>query len=216
MPDGADLEHHHAHGVSDDVVELTGDPGALLCHREAGSRLTFAFGVLSAFFSRFGLLGALTERVARDPGDHEPERDEDEVADRLWTGDVVDDSHDPDEDEDQTGTCLQPAPQVPEQERARQPDDAEAADEREQQSVAERDRRGQEPIHSRGGEREAPTCKSGRTRTATVGMEIQSVVGGAPGASRPTTSSSMPAIARNAISSSNQYSRVTSRMRLMR
>ena len=60
---------------------------------------------------------------------------------------------------------IRPAPafsgfaQVPEQERGCQPDDAEAADEREQQSVAERDRRGQEPIGSRGGKREAPARK---------------------------------------------------------
>ena len=55
--------------------------------------------------------------------------------------------------------------------------------------------------------------KSGSTRTPTAGTENHKVVAGAPGESRPTTSSSMPAIARTAISSSNQYSRATCRIR---
>ena len=42
MPDGADLEHHHADGVGDDVVELAGDPRALLRHRDACCRFTLA------------------------------------------------------------------------------------------------------------------------------------------------------------------------------
>ena len=86
MPDGADLEHHHAHGVGDDVVELTGDPRTLLGHRDACSRLALALGVDGAFFRRFGLLGTLTQCVARDPGDHEPEGNEDVVADRRGPG----------------------------------------------------------------------------------------------------------------------------------
>ena len=44
--------------------------------------------------------------------------------------------------------------------------------------------------------------------------QITADVGGAPGESRPTTSSSMPANARKATSSSNQYSRATYRIRL--
>ena len=111
-----------------------------------------------AHFRRFGLLGTLTQRVARDPGDHEPEGNEDEVADRL-TWDVVDDDHDSNEHDDQARACLQRIPQIPEQKRACQPDDAEAADEREQHSVAERDRRGQKPVASRSGERKAPACE---------------------------------------------------------
>jgi membrane protease YdiL (CAAX protease family) len=42
VPDGADLENHHADGVRDDVVELTRDPRALFCHRDARSRLSVA------------------------------------------------------------------------------------------------------------------------------------------------------------------------------
>ena len=48
------------------------------------------------------------------------------------------------------------------------------------------------------------------------GTENQRLVSGAPGKLRPTTSSSMPAIARTAISSSNQYSRATYWIRFMR
>ena len=44
VPDGADLEHHDAHGVGDDVVELAGDPRALLRHRDACRRLALALG----------------------------------------------------------------------------------------------------------------------------------------------------------------------------
>ena len=157
VPDGADLEHHHADGVGDDVVELAGDPCTLLCHRDACGRLALALGLGRALFRRFGLLGTLTQGVARDPGDHEPEGNEDEVADWQWAGDVVDDDHDSDEHDDQAHACLQRIPQVPEQERACQPDEAEAADERQQQSVAERDRRGQDPVGSRRGERKAST-----------------------------------------------------------
>ena len=215
MPDGADLENHHADGVGDDVVELTGDPRALLRHRDACGRLPLAFCLRCSLFRRFSLLRTLTQGVARDPGDHVPEGNEDEVARRL-TGDVVDDDHDSDERDDQARACLQWIPQIPEQKRACQPDDAEAADERKQHSVAERDRHRQEPIGSRSAKGKRRRASRSSTRTPTVGIAIQSAVGGAAGESRPTTSSSMPAIARNAISSSNQYSRATYRIRLTR
>ena len=71
VPDGADLEHHHADGVGDDVVELACDPRALLRHRDARRRLALALGLGRAFFRRFGLLGALAQGVACEPGDHE-------------------------------------------------------------------------------------------------------------------------------------------------
>jgi len=50
-------------------------------------------------------------------------------------------------------------------------------------------------------------------KRAIAGMENHRVVVGAPGESRPTTSSSMPAIAMTAISSSNQYSRTRALIR---
>ena len=48
VPDGADLEHHHADGVGDDVVELARDPRALLRHRDACGRLALALGLRRA------------------------------------------------------------------------------------------------------------------------------------------------------------------------
>ena len=48
VPDGADLEHHHADGVGDDVVELARDPRTLLRHRDACRRLALALGVRRA------------------------------------------------------------------------------------------------------------------------------------------------------------------------
>ena len=65
----ADLEHHDAHGVGDDVVELACDPRALLRHRDTRRRLALPLGPGRALFGRLGLLRALAERVARDPGD---------------------------------------------------------------------------------------------------------------------------------------------------
>ena len=57
VPDGADLEHHHAHGVGDDVVELAGDPRALLGHRDARRRLSLASRASGrAHLRRLGLL----------------------------------------------------------------------------------------------------------------------------------------------------------------
>ena len=45
VPDGADLEHHHADRVGDDVVELARDARALLGHRDACGRLALALGL---------------------------------------------------------------------------------------------------------------------------------------------------------------------------
>ena len=84
---GADLEHHHAHGMGDDVMELAGDPRALLGHRDPCGglslplgerrahlrRLSLALGEGRAHLRRLGLLRTLTQGVAGDPGDHEPE-----------------------------------------------------------------------------------------------------------------------------------------------
>ena len=56
VADGADLEHDHADRVGDDVVQLAGDPRALLGHRDAGRRLALALGVARALLRRLGLL----------------------------------------------------------------------------------------------------------------------------------------------------------------
>ena len=86
VPDGADLEHHHADCVGDDVVELARDPRALLRHRDPRCCLTVAFGPDRAFLGGLGLVGALTQGVAGEPGDDEPKGDEDEVAGRRRAG----------------------------------------------------------------------------------------------------------------------------------
>ena len=44
MPDGADLQHHHAHRVGDDVVQLARDPRTLLGDRDARRGLALALG----------------------------------------------------------------------------------------------------------------------------------------------------------------------------
>ena len=56
MPDGADLEHHHAHRVGDDVVQLARDPCPLLRYRDACGRLALAFGLRRADLGRLRLL----------------------------------------------------------------------------------------------------------------------------------------------------------------
>jgi hypothetical protein len=59
-------------------------------------------------------------------------------------------------------------------------------------------------------------AKSGSTMIAIAGTSNHSGVPGASGESRLSTSSSMPVIARNAISTSNPYLRATYPIRLTR
>ena len=80
---GADLEHHHAHGVGDDVVELARDPRALLRDGDPRRGLALPLRLRRARLGGLGLLGALAQREAREPGDPEQERDEDELAGRV-------------------------------------------------------------------------------------------------------------------------------------
>jgi hypothetical protein len=90
VPDGADLEHHHADGVGDDVVELARDPRALLGHGEAGGRLALPFCLARPLLRLLGLSGPLAQREAREPPDSEQHRDEDELSRSVpWI--VVDD-----------------------------------------------------------------------------------------------------------------------------
>jgi hypothetical protein len=49
---GADLEHHHAHGMGDDVMKLAGDPRALLGHRDPCGGLSLALGEHRAHLRR--------------------------------------------------------------------------------------------------------------------------------------------------------------------
>ncbi len=74
VPDGADLEHHHADGVGDDIVEFARNAGALLGNRDPGRRLALALGVCRAFFCGLRLHGSLAQRIARQPADREQQR----------------------------------------------------------------------------------------------------------------------------------------------
>ena len=85
VPDGADLQHHHAHGVGDDVVQLARDPRALLGDRDPRRRLALALGLGRAHLRRLGLLGPLAQGEAGEPADPEQQRDEDELA-GAWSG----------------------------------------------------------------------------------------------------------------------------------
>ena len=71
VPHGADVEHHHAHGVGDDVVQLARDPRALLRDGDARRRLTLALGVRRPLLRRLGLHGALAHGEAGQPRDRE-------------------------------------------------------------------------------------------------------------------------------------------------
>ena len=67
MPDGADLEHHDAHGVGHDVVQLPGDPGPLLGHGDACGRLALSFGLGGALLGSVRLLGPFMKRESDQP-----------------------------------------------------------------------------------------------------------------------------------------------------
>ena len=71
VPDGADLEHHHADRVGDDVVELARDPRALLGDGDARRRLALPLGLRRTLLGRLGLLGALAQGEAGEPADRE-------------------------------------------------------------------------------------------------------------------------------------------------
>ena len=60
-----DLQHHHAHRVGDDVVQLARDPRALLGDGDPRRRLALALGLRGARLGRLGLLGARAQREAR-------------------------------------------------------------------------------------------------------------------------------------------------------
>jgi hypothetical protein len=78
--------------------------------------------------------------------------------------DIVDDRQGAPEDDGKADPRLPVVAQVPEQERRGQPDDPDAADERDEQSVDERQRRGDEPVGRGRGERESAGARTAATR----------------------------------------------------
>ncbi len=113
MPDGADLEDHHADGVGDDVVELARDAGALLGHGEAGGRLPLALGVVRPDLRRLGPLDALAHGEAGEPADREQQRGEEQLA-RVVARIVVHDDRGPAEHDRQAIARLDGVAQVAE------------------------------------------------------------------------------------------------------
>src|SRR4029453_6841790 len=78
MADCPNLEHHHAHGMRDHVMQLTRDSGALLSDRDTSRRRALPLRPGRAFLRLFGLRGALVQREAGKPADQEHRRDDDQ------------------------------------------------------------------------------------------------------------------------------------------
>ena len=117
VPDGADLQHHHADGVGDDVVQLARDPRALLGDRDRAPpprARARRCGARSSAAS--ACCGALAQGEAGEPADREQHRDEDELAGGV-VGVVVDDDRRAAEHDRQAEPCLRVVAEVAEQER---------------------------------------------------------------------------------------------------
>ena len=213
VPDRADLEHHHADGVRDDVMELSRDARPLLCDRDPSGRLTLALGPGRTCFGRLGLLAAHPESEARGPGDSEVDGKQDELR-RCVAGDVVDDRRNACEHDRQPDARLPAVAQVPEQESGGQPDGEQALHGRDQQTVDEGERRREHPVSRRSAERKPP---AGEERKHQHGRRRYGEPQARARRARRVSSddeSTMAATARAPISSSNQYSRATDPTRL--
>ena len=136
VPDSADLEHHHADRVGDDVVELAGDPRALLRDGDARSRLAIPLGLCRTCLGSLGLLGPLAQREARQPSDREHHRREDEIAGCVGRV-VVDDDRRAAEQDRQSQPRLHGVAEVAEQERGGHADGEEACREHDDAPVGE-------------------------------------------------------------------------------
>ena len=154
MPDDADLEHHHADGVGDDVVQLARDPRPLLGDGDAGGGLPLPLGLRRANLGRLCLLLARLERVSRQPADPEQKRDEDELAGRVARL-VVDDSGGAADCDPEADPRVQGVAEVAEQERRDHPGDERARRERDEIAVDERQRQAEQPEGGRRAERES-------------------------------------------------------------
>ena len=122
VADGADLEHHHAHRVRDDVVQLARDPGALLGHGDACRRVALALGRGRALLGCLGLLGALVDGVPAQPADREQQRDEEELTGAVH-GLVLDHDRRAADRDRKPDARVDVVAQAPEQERGGHPGD---------------------------------------------------------------------------------------------
>ncbi len=144
--------------MGDDVVELSGDPRALLRDGDPRRGLALSLGLCCARLGGVRLLGAGVERKAGEPGDTEQEGDIDELTRRVPRP-VEDDRHHAGEDDRETHAREQGVAQVPEQECREDPGEIEARGVRDQPAVDERERCCQEPERRRRAERKATPCE---------------------------------------------------------
>ena len=71
---GLRLDHHHAHAVGDDVVQLAGDPTALLGDHRPHALLALAFELLRTIAQQLDQLLAAAHGAAGEPRDGGEER----------------------------------------------------------------------------------------------------------------------------------------------
>ncbi len=213
VPDRADLEHHHADRVGDDVVQLACDPRALLGDRDACGRLALPFGLGRADLGRLGLLGALAQGKACGPAMREVDRDQDELGGDV-AGDVVDDRDDASEDDREPGPRLPASRWFPSRKAATSPTgkrltmNGMSCPSTNEMAVGDqpvgRGRRegkppaGEERSHQQGHRRDGEAERHGRRVPARGPVRCMAATRSAP------------------ISSSNQYSRAKDSTRLMR
>ena len=155
MAHGADLQHHHAHGVGDHVVQLTRDPDALLGDGDPRGGLALALGVACALLRDLGPHAALTQPEAGEPGRREQARHQERLGRGMAR--IVDD-HDhpaPDHDRQPDAAALALVAEVAQQKRGRQTGELTAERERHQAPVDERQRGGEQPQRRRRTERPA-------------------------------------------------------------
>jgi ABC-2 type transport system ATP-binding protein len=92
------LDGHDADAVTNDVVELAGNPSALLCDRRTGTLLALALGSCCPVPRLVGFLELPAQREADDPDDAEDETEEKKVAETPLRIRSLDDRVGPDDD----------------------------------------------------------------------------------------------------------------------
>ena len=214
VPDGADLEHHHADGVRDDVVEFAGDPCTLLGRRDPRRRLPVALGLGRACLCRFGFPGPLAHRKAGQPADPEHEREKDLLGGGVVGHVVVHDCGAADDD-GQAGPRLHGVRQVAEQERGSQPR-IRCWPARRPGGRRRRKGSGDQPVRRRRGERVAAGERRASTPSRRAPGRRPIVVAGASFAFRGDDLDHRLDRQDRAISPSNACFRATSPIRLMR
>src|SRR5437763_3147952 len=97
------LHGHHADAVADDVMQLAGDPRALVRHRQASPFLPLALGAGRPLSGHIRLVELAAEREPDRPGNREDEAREDEVAEAALGVVVGHDGRDAEPDRETRG-----------------------------------------------------------------------------------------------------------------